>query len=44
METTNVATTADSTFFIIFHFCYTSMLIFKMLMLLYEILNFSKDQ
>ena len=43
-KTTHFAASTESTFWIIFHFCYTSLLIFKILMLIYENLNISKDQ
>ena len=34
----------DSSFLTIFHFCHTSLLIFKILMLIFENVNISKDQ
>ena len=37
-------TPTDSSFSTIFRFCYTSLLIFKILMLIFENLNISKDQ
>ena len=43
-KTTHFATFTDSLFWTIFHFCYTSLLIFKILMLVDENLNISKDQ
>ena len=43
-KTTHFGTFTDSSFSTIFHFCYTSLLIFKFLMLIFENLNISKDQ
>ena len=43
-KTTHFATFTDWSFLVIFHFCYTSLLIFKILMLIYENLNNSKDE
>ena len=43
-KTTHFATLTDSLFWTIFHFCYTSLLIFKILMPIFENLNISKDQ
>ena len=44
LKTTHFATFTDWSFLIIFHFCYTSLLIFKISMLICEHLNISKDQ
>jgi hypothetical protein len=43
-KTTHFDTTTESSFSVIFHFCYTSLLIFRILMLIYENLNIGKDQ
>ena len=43
-KTTHFGTFTDSSFSTMFHFCYTSLLIFKFLMLIFENLNISKDQ
>ena len=43
-KTPHFATFTESSFSVIFHFCYTSLLIFNILMLIYENLNISKDQ
>ena len=43
-KTTHFATFTESSFSVIFHFCYTSLLIFKILMPIFENLNISKDQ
>ena len=43
-KTTHFAAFTESAFLTIFHFCYTSLLIFKILMLIYENLNISKDR
>ena len=43
-KTLHFGTSTDSSLSTIIHFCYTSLMILNILMLIYENLNISKDQ